>query len=94
MLGALVQLNYFDPPLKGAKLMKRVVKGTLSVASVVSAAMLGASAVPQWVAKAAECSDIIIVADDDPCTSDSCELIGELDTWCIYECTHENICCW
>jgi hypothetical protein len=74
--------------------MKRVVKGTLSVASVISAAMLGAGAVPQWVAKAQECSDIIIVADGDPCTSDSCELIGETSRWCIYECSSENICCW
>jgi hypothetical protein len=73
--------------------MKNVVKGTLSAASVISGVMLGGGAVPQWTAKA-DCSDIIIVADDDPCTEDSCELIGELNTWCVYWCEHANICCW
>lgn len=78
--------------------MKRVVKGTLSVASVISAALLGAGAISQTDVKAqcehCVCSDIIIIADGDPCTSDSCELIGETSQYCIYECTYENICCW
>ena len=80
--------------------MKRVVKGTLSAASVVSAAavMIGAGPASQWIANAQdmqiECSDVIIVADGDPCTADSCDLIGETEEYCVYWCSHENICCW
>lgn len=70
--------------------MKRLVTGTLSAASV----LLGASTIPQWVAKAQDCSDFIIISDGDPCTSESCELIGQTSRWCIYECTYEDICCW
>jgi hypothetical protein len=77
--------------VSGLPTWKRLAMGLLSGIS----ALAFSGAIATKVAKAdGECADVIVYADDDPCTQESCDLAYDGGWYCVYECTYEYICCW